>query len=252
MDGPLVPVVFGFFVGLASTVAGVGGGAFIVPFLLLYANFDNKIAVGTSLIIIFITRILVSVVNYHERYINYRCSLVVVASSVPGIVLGYQLNRMMPASVFSLLLALLLLIISWTMMRGKDNGVQNENSSSNALMAIIGFVAGMISSAFGVGSGFICVPAFFSLLHMDLKKSVATSNFTLLFFTLFGSVFYVIESHYDAGYLLLLGIPTTIGSFLAAVSLKDTRDKIIRLAFSILLAFTSLNIIYREATRYLR
>jgi len=81
-------VAFGFFIGILASMAGVGGGVFIVPILTFFYDFRASNATGTSPTAIIFTAI-ASTINYRkQKRIYYKTGLVLALTSAPGAYLG--------------------------------------------------------------------------------------------------------------------------------------------------------------------
>lgn len=103
--------VFGFLTGNLSGVLGVGGGIFVVPFMVLALGIGQQHAQATSLVMILPTAI-VAVVTLRRRGIGdlrmtLRIGLVGAAASLAGAALALHL----PASTLRMLFAALLIVV---------------------------------------------------------------------------------------------------------------------------------------------
>ncbi|MBI4244190.1 MAG: sulfite exporter TauE/SafE family protein [Planctomycetes bacterium] len=240
-----MPVAFGFFVGFVATPSGLGGGVFLVPFLLIYSGLDNKVSVGTSIAVIAFSRTIVAYIHFKKKHIDYKSLVILAFCSIPGVFIGFQLNTSINASLFKILLSLVLFYVAWYMIKpSKENGL--SEAMSRLTLVPIGFLSGVLSSAFGLGSGFISVPTLHKLLKRDMIISVGTSNLLILFFTSVGSIQYIGNSYFSLVDFLSLAVSMIAGSVLAAQFLGKINPKFLRATFSILLFFTAINLLFKE------
>jgi hypothetical protein len=66
---PILPLVFGLFVGVFSGLMGLGGGAVIIPILVLLFEFTQQKAHGTSLAMILSPTQIPAIWNYHRAHL---------------------------------------------------------------------------------------------------------------------------------------------------------------------------------------
>ena len=101
-------MVVGTAAGLFSGLFGVGGGTVMVPLLVLWLGYDERMATGTSLAaIVFIAAFAAST---QALYGNVRVldALLVGAPAVAGVVLGTWLQQRIHARAIPLLFSLVL------------------------------------------------------------------------------------------------------------------------------------------------
>jgi uncharacterized membrane protein YfcA len=111
-DRLLKLAVIGTAAGAFSGLFGVGGGTVIVPLLILWLAYGERLATGTSLAAIVVIALLA--VAGHAAYGNIDVveGLVVGAPAVAGVVAGASLQQRIPERAVSLLFAVLLLAIA--------------------------------------------------------------------------------------------------------------------------------------------
>lgn len=82
---PLLLLAVGFGAGILSGMFGIGGGVVIVPSLVAFLKFDQKLAVGTSLTAMLLPVSIGSVVTYYQAGL---LDIGVAASVAAGLVIG--------------------------------------------------------------------------------------------------------------------------------------------------------------------
>jgi uncharacterized membrane protein YfcA len=104
----LILAAIGTLAGLFSGLFGVGGGVVIVPLLVLWLGFDERVASGTSLAAIAVIATVATAV--HGAYGNVHLSdgLLVGVPAVGGVVIGTQLQRRISTKAISLAFSVLL------------------------------------------------------------------------------------------------------------------------------------------------
>jgi len=116
------------------------------------------------------------------------------------------------------------------------------------LAIVIGAVIGTIAAFFGIGGGVLFVPALVLIFGLDIKQATGTSLLAIFITAISSTYAYFRQKRimYSLGVILEFSTiaGTVIGAYLAVVS----PSIYLRIAFSIVLIFASLNMI-RKALR---
>jgi uncharacterized protein len=103
-------------------------------------------------------------------------------------------------------------------------------------LALIGLVAGVFSSLFGVGGGIVIVPLLILAVGFATREATATSLGAIVITAIAGVVLYALRGKVDVAYALLLGLPAMVGA-LAGTSLQQRMsNRLLTGAFACLLA----------------
>lgn len=193
----LVPV--GVAVGLVGSLIGVGGGFFVVPFLLLvWGGFTKDSATAASLGIVLLSALSATWANGRRKRIDYRTGLVLAAGVVPGAWLGRvgvgRLTARQFAFAFAGLLFLVAAYVAFVRLRpgrglvpGRPRSLVDGEGKEHRYEAnaVLGFAAsagvGVISSLFGVGGGLILVPFLVVAFGMPTLLATAEAQFVFVF-----------------------------------------------------------------------
>jgi uncharacterized protein len=99
--------------GAFSGLFGVGGGTVIVPLLILWFGYGERLATGTSLAAIVIIALLAAALQ-GGAYGNVQVvkALLLSIPAVAGVVVGTAWQQRLPQRAISLLFALLLVIVA--------------------------------------------------------------------------------------------------------------------------------------------
>ena len=108
----LTLAAIGTLAGLFSGLFGVGGGVVMVPLLVLWLGFGERLATGTSLAAI--TIIAAVAVAVHGAYGNLHVGegLLVGVPAVVGVLIGTELQPRISTKAISLVFAALLVIVA--------------------------------------------------------------------------------------------------------------------------------------------
>jgi uncharacterized protein len=112
-----------------------------------------------------------------------------------------------------------------------------------ARLALIGLVAGVFSTVFGVGGGIVVVPLLVGLAAMPTHAAAATSLGAILVTATAGSLLYAVRGDLRLGYALLVGLPAVAGAVVGTHVQQRLSGRALTLAFSALLAVIGVRLI---------
>lgn len=114
----LTLAAIGTVAGLFSGLFGVGGGVVMVPLLVLWLGFDERVATGTSLAAIVVIATVATLV--HGAYGNVHVSdgVLVGVPAIGGVILGTELQRRISTKAISLVFAALLVVVAVDLLIG--------------------------------------------------------------------------------------------------------------------------------------
>ena len=104
--------------GLFSGLFGVGGGVLIVPLLVLWCGFGERLATGTSLAAIVIIAAVATAAHGAYGNVHLREGLLVGVPAVAGVLLGTELQQRISSRAISLVFAALLAAVAVAMLVG--------------------------------------------------------------------------------------------------------------------------------------
>lgn len=191
----LAAVIYGLIVGVALGSTGGGGSIFAVPLLIYGLGVPMGTAAGLSLAAVGLTAGFGASLRRHE--LEWRAGLVFAAAGMAlapaGAALGRLLNPALVLSAFALLMG----YVGWRMWAGQSGdalatgpcfarGNGKLQSGCYARLLGAGAAAGALSGVFGVGGGFIIVPALVFVTGMAIHRAVATSLLVIFLISLSG------------------------------------------------------------------
>ncbi len=173
----------GSLVGLILGVVGGGGSILAVP-LLVYAvgMASPHVAIGTSAVAVAGSALVNLGAHGRAGNVKWPCGLVFAASGVAGALAGSAVAKTIDGQRLLGLFGLLMIIVGILMFikRGRAGDADVRLSLSTAprmlpwLMAA-GFCTGLFSGFFGIGGGFLIVPALMLATGMTMTFAVGTS-----------------------------------------------------------------------------
>ncbi len=103
-------------------------------------------------------------------------------------------------------------------------------------LVLIGLVAGLFSSLFGVGGGIVIVPLLIIVAAFGTREAAATSLGAIVITALAGVMLYALHGKVDVPYALLVGIPAMGGALIGSSAQTRISGRALTLAFAALLA----------------
>jgi uncharacterized membrane protein YfcA len=100
--------VIGTLAGLFSGLFGVGGGAVMVPLLVLWLAYDERPATATSLAAITLIAAFAAAVQGLYGNVNVRDAVLVGVPAVAGVLIGTALQQRLPSRAIALMFSAVL------------------------------------------------------------------------------------------------------------------------------------------------
>ncbi len=109
----VILLVIGLFAGFMSSMIGIGGGLVIVPALVFFYGMDQKLAQGTSLLIIALPVTAAGAYTYFRNgEANWQASLVIAATFLVGGYFGGLLANKLDTTVVKKIFAVFMILIA--------------------------------------------------------------------------------------------------------------------------------------------
>lgn len=223
-------VALGLLVGLTLGAVGAGGSILTVPLLVYALGVDVHSATGTSLLIVGTNAMAGSAIHARNGRVMWREAFTFGAVGAVGAVAGSLLNHRLPGEVILGGLAILMLVVAVRMwqQRGAEPGPGERRPWP--VVVIAGVSVGVLTGLFGVGGGFLLVPALVLVLGLPMMAAVATSlpviamssAAGLLPYVAAGRVDYTIAVLFIAGGLVGMVAGTWVGERAGHARLRET------------------------------
>lgn len=254
-----LPYLFALLSGLLSGGAlgltGGGGSILAVPLLVYVVGENIHLAIGTSLVAVGVTSLISSVSYMRQSLVKFRIAFFMAAPGLVSTYLGALVNKQIKGPVLLLTFALLMIYIGF-LMATKKAPVKNEVSDSTHInyprILILGFLTGLASGFFGIGGGFLLVPALFLGANLKMKEAIATSLFIIFLFGMFGLASYLIQGREIN--LLISGVFVvggSVGGIIGAFYAKRIDQLWLRRIFSIFIILIGLAIFIENLLKLL-
>lgn len=170
--------LLGVPVGLALGLVGGGGSILTVPILIGLLGVSPQFATSASLVIVAANASGALGRYLQDHLVQVRVAILVALSGVIGTAVGTVLNKQLEPRLLTAAFVVLMIVIAVQMLRGKNAGPQEcpEQLASLPLakLLLVGTSVGLTTGFFGVGGGFVIVPALLSL-GLCMRQAVPTS-----------------------------------------------------------------------------
>lgn len=193
----LVTLLSGAFVGFSLGLTGGGGAIFAVPLLVYLLGVPAREAVGVSLLTVGSTSLVGFVQRARRKMVEFPTGLLFAFAGMLGAPVGAWLADRIPDAVLLGMFSLLMLGIAVRMWWKASDGIaklpiiMDENAGPTCrrdpegklrltsrcamLLGLVGLLSGVLSGLFGVGGGFIIVPALVVFSGMGMQRAIGTS-----------------------------------------------------------------------------
>jgi uncharacterized protein len=175
----LLGLASGMLVGFSLGLVGGGGSILAVPLMVYVVGVpEPHVAIGTSAIAVAVNAA-VNLFN-HSRggTVVWSCALVFAAAGIVGAFAGSVLGKMLDGQKLLALFALVMLVIAMLMLKTRARaGLPDVKMSLSNLPALtsLGLATGTLSGFFGIGGGFLIVPALMLATGMSIMNAVSSS-----------------------------------------------------------------------------
>ncbi|MEU2005804.1 sulfite exporter TauE/SafE family protein [Rhodococcus sp. NPDC019627] len=178
-----VALALGAIIGVLLGLLGGGGSILAVPALVFGLGLDLDQAIPISLLVIGVASLVGAIPKIREHQVNWRMAGVFAACGIPATFAGSAVGRVLPQSVVMVGFAAVMVVagIRMLMDRGDtgtacevgDSGIDWRRCAPRSVPA--GAAVGFLTGLFGVGGGFLIIPALVLMLGLDMSVAVGTS-----------------------------------------------------------------------------
>lgn len=192
-------LLFGAIVGLSLGLTGGGGAIFAVPLLVYGLGLDARAAVAVSIAAVGTTSLAGFLHRRHLGEVEVRVGLLFAVAGMIGAPVGTWIANGIPETILLLAFSGLIVIVALRLWHQASRSVVHEaaamasveepgptcrrdaagglvlNSRCARLLIVVGLLTGVLSGMFGVGGGFIIVPALVIFSGMSMQRAIGTS-----------------------------------------------------------------------------
>jgi uncharacterized protein len=174
VSAALLALPFGLAIGLSLGVVGAGGSLLAVPVLVYVLGEPVKAATSESLLVVGVAALVGAAGYVRGGRVQVGTALAFGVTGAAGSIAGTALNRLVGGRVLLLAFAVLLLAAAVAMARRRP-AAGSRAARSLTRVAPVGLGTGLLTGFFGVGGGFVIVPALVLLLGLPMTRAIGTS-----------------------------------------------------------------------------
>jgi uncharacterized membrane protein YfcA len=189
----------GFLIGLSLGALGGGGSILAVPALVYGAGQHPRAATATSLLLVGVSSFVG--LQTHRRAGRVRTSVGIIFGlvGIGGSAVGTAINRHLDPDLLLVGFAVLVLVAAWRMLTscptctkvGEEREIEGAaapdpgatlvrtgmqvDARTIIAVALAGTAVGFLTGLFGVGGGFVIVPALALVLKLPMPEAIGTS-----------------------------------------------------------------------------
>lgn len=242
-------LLFGIGLGLLISLVGGGGSIITVPVLVYLLGEDVHTATTTSLVIVGLTALAGAIPHARSGRVVFPTALLFGAAGIGGAFVGTALNALVSAELLLLLFGVLMLVTALRMafVRTPSTAKVRTSSAGQLWTTVgIGLVVGILTGFFGVGGGFLIVPALVLLLRFPMSMAVGTSLVIISINSLAGIVAHAGSATIDVRVALLITMGGLAGTMLGTSAARYVNDVQLARGFATLVAVMGVFLIVRN------
>ncbi len=176
-------LVLGVAVGILLGLLGGGGSIVAVPVLVYALDLPLAEAIPTSLLVIGVASATGAIPKVRAKLVEWRLAAIFAATGIVGTLVGSALGRHLPEAAVMIGFAIVMIIAGARMLGSTDDvgtacktgnsGIDWRRCAPRSIPT--GFGVGVLTGLFGVGGGFLIIPALVLLLGIEMSVAVGTS-----------------------------------------------------------------------------
>jgi uncharacterized membrane protein YfcA len=255
-------VGLGLLIGLTLGALGGGGSILTVPALVYVLGQDARSATTSSLFIVGLTSLIAALGHARARRVRWGIGLVFGVTGIAAGFVGTALNRLVDPDVLLLAFAGVILVAAAGMLHstrsparrterdrqlvGSGAGLPNEDAAvateprrwdRRRILQVVaaGLLVGLMTGFFGVGGGFVIVPALTLALRLPMPQAIATSLVVISINSGGALLARAGTAHFDWAVI----VPFTLAAIAASLAGKKLADRLsgrsLTRAFAVLL-----------------
>ncbi|KOX02758.1 sulfite exporter TauE/SafE family protein [Micromonospora profundi] len=219
----IAAIGLGALVGVLLGLLGGGGSILAVPALVYGAGLTLAAAVPTSLLVVGVSSATALLPRLRAGLVRWRLAAVIGGTGAAATFAGAAVNRLLDPRVVLGGFAALMVVAGLRMLRDTDDsggdcalpggGINWRGCLPKSVAA--GLSVGFLTGLFGVGGGFLIIPALVLLLGLTMPTAVATSLAIIVINSAAGFAAHLGDVALDYGITVAFTAAAIIGSLAA-------------------------------------
>lgn len=226
----------GLALGTVLGLLGGGGGILAVP-LLLALGLPYAAATTTSLVVVFIGAIAGLTTHARSGRVDWTIGAIFGLVGSAGAVIGSKASAVVDVRLQMAGFVVLLLVAAWAMLRKKPPAGADDARPATlrwGRVIVLATGVGLITGFFGVGGGFIAVPALVLAVGLPMRRASATALLVIAINTFVAFLAHGVGS-LDVRLTAVVALATAVGAVIGAVSQSRINAAMLQRSFGVLL-----------------
>ncbi len=267
----ILTAVLGAFVGFSLGLTGGGGAIFAVPILVYGLGVPAREAVGISLLTVGCTAFVGFIHRARRKMVEFPTGLLFAFAGMIGAPIGSKIADYIAEPVLLALFAVLMILIAVRMWLNANDKVaslpilDSDNAGPTCrrdpegrlrltsqcamLLGVVGLSVGVLTGMFGVGGGFIIVPALVYFACMGIQRAIGTSLLIITLVSLSGTTGHILagkELSLQTSGLFTLG--SLVGLFLGSSLAERLAGRMLQRLFAVSIVLVATYVIVRTVS----
>ena len=257
MGQAILSLVLGGVIGFSLGLLGGGGSILTVPVLVYVIGQDAHTATGTSLAIVGISAMIGAIAHARRGKVKAKSGLAFGFTSMIGAMPGVWVNRFLSGRMLLLLFSLLMIVVGINMLRRKSAAPQpeisgilpeNEPGKKWVKLSAFGLAIGFLTGFFGVGGGFLIVPALVLGVHLPMHQAIGTSLVVITMASFAGFLGQYRLGRVDFPIVVFFSIGGALGALIGTQLSGKIPERLLRTAFGWFIILVAYYMILRNWT----
>lgn len=178
-----IALILGALIGLLLGLLGGGGSILAVPALVYGLGFEVQQAIPISLIVVASASAVGALPKIRAGQVRWRMAGIFAAAGIPAAIAGSAVSRHLPQPVILAGFAMVMTIAGLRMLaehgaigtacKIQAGQVDWRRCAPRSIGA--GLLVGLLTGIFGVGGGFLIIPALVVMLGVEMSTAIGTS-----------------------------------------------------------------------------
>jgi uncharacterized membrane protein YfcA len=239
----------GLAIGLVLGLLGGGGAILAVPGLVYILHAEPHAAIAASLAIVAVGAITGLLTHAHSGRVAWLTALQLGVTGAVGAIVGTWLGQQVAGERLLALLGLFMLAAAVLMVR-RPSGTGASATLSIWKTLLIGLGLGVVTGFFGVGGGFLIVPALTLLLGLPMRLAVGTSLTVIAMNSSAGLLGYLGGGQVDWPLTVLVSLGAVAGAVVGGRLAGTVPERDLRRGFAGLVTVVALYLVVRNASAW--
>ena len=239
----ILALSLGAAIGITLGILGGGGAILAVPVLVAVLGQDAHAATTTSLVVVGAASLAAGLRYAKARHVSWRTAALFALAALPGSTLGTAANNAVSDRLLLSLLSIVILCVAYLTWRhaSKTRAPSADTSLICPTLTAVPLIAtglgvGILTGFFGVGGGFVIVPALAIALQLPFRLAIGTSLVIIFLVSTAGLINHLVaDAQVDWGTALPFAAATVAGALAGAQIAPRFAQATLGKAFAVLL-----------------